>query len=296
VAKTIRAATDARQEPLWKAYVALAIGIVCIAWSAIFVKLAAVPGPVSAFYRVLFAALAMILWWCWKCPALPAKREALMAMLGGVFFALDLVLWNVALLITSATTATLLANNAPIWVGLGTLLIFRDRLPRHFWIGMIVALGGTAFILSSDLLQEFSIGYGDLLAIGASVFYAAYLLTTQHVRASLDTMRCMSLSVVTSSILLLILCLVSNLPLTGYRLQAWAALLGLGLIAQLGGWLAVNYALGQIRAAVTSVSLLGQPILTALFSMPLLDEHLSLPHIIGGILVLTGIYLVHRRM
>jgi hypothetical protein len=40
------------------AYLALALGVFCIGTSAIFVKIAAVPGTVSAFYRVFFAGSA----------------------------------------------------------------------------------------------------------------------------------------------------------------------------------------------------------------------------------------------
>src|SRR5438045_4139296 len=42
-----------------RAYAALALGVGCIAFSAIFTKWSSVPGPVSAFYRVLIAAIAL---------------------------------------------------------------------------------------------------------------------------------------------------------------------------------------------------------------------------------------------
>ena len=66
-------------------------------------------------------------------------------------------------------------------------------------------------------------------------------------------------------------------------------------MSHLGGYLAINYALGHLRATSVSVSLLGQPVLTALLSIPLLGELLSVQQIIGGTLVLAGIYLVNRR-
>ena len=98
----------------------LALGIVCIALSAIFVKLAVgVPGTVSAFYRVAIAAVAL---------AIPfargqtRKRRAsgahgrlgwriwALAIIAGVFFALDLGFWNTSLGFTTAANATLLGN------------------------------------------------------------------------------------------------------------------------------------------------------------------------------------------
>jgi drug/metabolite transporter (DMT)-like permease len=69
----------------------------------------------------------------------------------------------------------------------------------------------------------------------------------------------------------------------------------MGLVSHLGGYLAINYALGHMRATSVSVSLLSQPVITALLSIPLLGESLSVQQIIGGALVLGGIYLVNRR-
>jgi drug/metabolite transporter (DMT)-like permease len=83
-------------------------------------------------------------------------------------------------------------------------------------------------------------------------------------------------------------------PLWGFSINSWLALLGLALITHVIGWLAISYALGHIRASIVSVTLLGQPVLTALFSIPLLGEGLVLLQIIGGLLVLSGIYIVNR--
>jgi drug/metabolite transporter (DMT)-like permease len=89
--------------------------------------------------------------------------------------------------------------------------------------------------------------------------------------------------------------LLLGVRLTGYSHQTWLALVGLGLVSQLGGWLAISYALGHLSVAPVSVGLLGQAMVTALLSMPLLGEYLSMNQVIGGTLVLAGIYLVNRK-
>jgi drug/metabolite transporter (DMT)-like permease len=68
----------------------------------------------------------------------------------------------------------------------------------------------------------------------------------------------------------------------------------MGLFSQLGGWLAINYALGHLRAAPVSVSLLGQAVVTTLLAMPLLGEFPAPNQVLGGVLVLAGIYVVNR--
>ncbi len=284
------------QERPWRAYVALALGVMCIAWSAIWVKWANMPGPASAFYRLLIAGAVLVpLGLTVRRSTRPARRTVLLAALSGVFFALDVAVWNSSILLTSAANATLLGNDAPLFVGLGAWLLLRERLPRSFWVGMAVALLGILLVLGGDMLRHPRLGLGDALALGAGVFYAGCLLTTQQVRNKLDMRTFMAISTLSSVVVIGLVCLILGVQLTGYSSTSWLAILGLGLITHLGGWTLVNYALGHLRATVVSVSLLGQPVLTALLAIPLFSEHLSLEQIIGGVLVLGGIWWVNRR-
>ncbi len=277
-----------------RAYLALGFGILCIGLSAIFVKLAGVPGIVSGFYRVLIAALILVPLWLARGAQAPARRVVALIVLGGIFFGLDLALWNTALLMTSAAQATLLANNAPLWVGLGALILFKEKLTRIYWLGLLLALAGMVLVARPAAGSGFSLDAGSLMAIAASMLYAAYLLTTQRVRSTTTTVTFMTLSVVSSSVLLFGLGVAANAPFTGYPLSSWLALLGLGLISQVGGWLSINYALGHLPATQVSVSLLGQVLVTTLIAIPLFGE-IPLPiQIVGGALVLAGIYLVQR--
>ena len=72
------------------------------------------------------------------------------------------------------------------------------------------------------------------------------------------------------------------------------ALVGLGPVSQLGGWLGINYALGHLHAAPVSVWLLGQVVVTALAAMPLLGEYLNVNQLVGGVLILLGMIFVTR--
>jgi drug/metabolite transporter (DMT)-like permease len=277
------------------AYLALLIGVFCIGFSAIFVKFADLPGPVSAFYRVLIAAAVMLPWRIAQRNALPKTDLLRLIALGGIFFALDLWLWNTSILLTTAAKATLLANNAPLWIGLGSLIIFREKLPVGFYLGLMIAMVGMAIIVGVDAWRAFHFNAGDLLAISASLFYAAYLLTTQKARTFVDTLTFNSVYMTAAALILLPINVLGGYSLIGFSTQSWLALLGLGLISQLGGWLAINYALGHLRAAHVSVSLLGQAVVTALLGIPLLGEGLTWNQVIGGVLVLSGIYLVNLR-
>ncbi|MBM3307587.1 MAG: EamA family transporter [Candidatus Eisenbacteria bacterium] len=93
---------------------------------------------------------------------------------------------------------------------------------------------------------------------------------------------------------LLLVCLVTRTPLSGYSPTTYLLFLALAVLVQVAGWMSVSYVLGHLPAAVVSPTLLGQPIVTALLAVPLLGETFSARHLAGGAAVLAGILLVHR--
>ena len=283
----------------WLAYAALATAIAGMSWSALFVRWAGVPASASAFYRVLIAAGVLIPWRAIRgATRTPDRRAIVMALAGGVFFAFDLVLFNAAVLRTSAATAVLLGNNAPIFVGLGTWLFLGKRPRAAFWTGLALALSGCAFIVFSDVSGRGTNlpgnATGDLLALSAAVFWAAYMLTTERVRTAMDTLTFNSVAITASVLTLLAVCLVLGVPLWGYSAKTWMALIALGLVSQVASYYALVYALGHLPATVTSVAVIGQVPLAALLAAALLGEPLSGAQMAGGVAVLAGIYVVSR--
>lgn len=284
-----------KQSHFWSKYFLLFIGILCIAWSAIFVKLADIGGLPSAFYRMLIASIAILPIWMWRRKPITDKKSAGIAVLCGVFFACDIGMWNTSIILSKASIATILGNLAPIWVGLGALFLMHDKPKPIFWAGTAISLFGTAVIIGLSKVSEISFTKGQFLAIAASMFYGAYLLTVRKGRSNLDTISFTAISMLTSTVVLFLFCLLNRSSFHVPTTQAWLFLAGLGLISQLGGWITINYALAYIKPTVASVSLLGQSVLTALFSIPVLHEYMSFTEICGGIVVLTGIYLVNRK-
>jgi drug/metabolite transporter (DMT)-like permease len=290
-----------------RAYGALVLAVGGVTWSAIFVRWAGTPGPVSAFYRILIAAAVLIPWRLAVTPKprhvseaaaasrIDPKRARWIALAGGVFFALDLALWNTAVMTTQAAVASLLGNLTPVFVGLLSWIVLARRPARSFWIGVVLSLIGCVLLVSAHLDASVGAGtvIGDIIAIVASMFFAAYLLTTERVRVAMDTLTFNTLAIVGSLVTLSVICIVLRFPLTGYPSRTWLALAGLGLISQLGAYYALVYALGHLPATVTSVSLLAQVPGTAILAMLLLGEPLSAAQIAGTVIVLVGIYIVN---
>ena len=277
-------------------YVALAGGVLCISFTAIFTKWAGVPGPVAAAWRMLVATVVLAIPFARESRRWTGKERAGLkwGIMGGLWFAINLALLNSALLLTSAATATLLDNTAPIWVGLGALFLFKERLRGRYWIGLALALSGAAVVTGFNPAAGIRLQPGDALAFTGALFYAGYLLNTQRARRNLSGLSYAWIIAATAAAALFMISLAMRLPLTGYGLRSYSSLLAVGLLSQAGGWLLISYALGYLPASAAVIVLLAQPVVTGLLAVPLLGEVLTMQQGIGGALALTGIYLCLR--
>jgi len=287
------------------AYLALLAAVAGVAWSAILVRWAGVPGVTSAFYRVLVAGAVLVPWRLARGSTKKGDSHLFsqikgtagaIAVLGGVFFALDIALWNTAVMYTGAAVASILGNNTPIFVGILSWLVFRRRPHAAFWAGLSLSLSGCLAIMFGPVSAASTpvTLSGNLLAVGGSLFFALYLITTERVRQSMDTLTFNTLAIAGSIVTLLLACLLLRMPLAGFPPRAWVAMIALGLVSQLAAYCALVYALGHLPATLTSVGLLGQVPTTALLAWLLLGEQLSALQIAGGAIVLVGIFVVNR--
>jgi drug/metabolite transporter (DMT)-like permease len=280
------------------AYLALAGGIFCIGCGPIFVKLAGTPGDVTAFYRLLIASLALTfpMMLNWRRGNVRLPRAALgVGVAGGVAFAINMTMWSTALTMTTAANVTLLDNTAPLWVGLGAWLIFREKLQPSFWLGLTVAMIGATLIVGLDAFRGFEVNPGDLIALAAGIVYAVYLLITQRAREDIDNLTYLWLFTTSGLIVVALYTAVLGNFFVALPLKSYLALLGLGLVSQLGGWLLINHAMGQLRASLISVTLLGQPITATVLAVPILGEVPDIWIVVGGLITLAGIYMVLRQ-
>ena len=277
-----------------KAYLFLLLGVFCIGWSAILVKLAHAPALTSGFYRYFFCFLGLLPIWLYKKIKIPDAKTLLWIFFSGLLFVLDMSLWNLSIIRTSASVSTLLVSSVSIFVGLGSLIFFKQRLSKIYWIGLSVAMTGIFLVAGKDFVQNANVGIGHLMAIGAAIFYAGYLLTTQQVREKIDTVNFMGWSLLSCLFFSYLICWQQDLQMLRFDNQTWLSFVISGLICHLIGWLSINYALGIIPAAIVSPTLLIQPVLTFVFSFFLLNETLRTEQIFGGLIVIFGIYLVNR--
>ncbi len=271
--------------------------------SAILVRWANAPAAVNGFYRMTSAAIIMLIPLLVQIKRRPSSqtsqtiipsRTMWLAALAGMFFSFNLTAWNTGAMISSAANVMLLGNTSVLWVPLATWLVFKRALRPMFWGGLMLAVIGALVILGQDVLTHPAVGVGDLFALLASLMYTVYLMTMERVRAKLPTLIAWWLATVASAITLLALTFILQQPLFGYSLTTYMIFVATALIVQIGGFLSLNYALGHVPAPLVSTSLLVQPVITGFLAIPLLGQSISVLQIVGGAIVLVGIWIVHR--
>lgn len=277
-------------------YLALGSGILALSLSAMFVRWADAPGPVTGFYRLSLSTLILTPFFVQKMASSPPlnRKAILFPLLGGLFTALDFSLWNTSIAYTTAANATLLGNTAPLWVALGAWLLFRERLRRDFWLGLVLALGGAGLLMGSDFLLHPTLGVGDVMAASAGLFYGGYMLATQRSREHFDPLRHIWIVGLGATFGILVVNLLLGNPLFGYSLQTWFVFLATALVSQIIGYVMISYALGHLPASVVAPTMIGQPIVTTILAIPLLNEIPTLIQLLGGLIALAGIYLVNQ--
>jgi drug/metabolite transporter (DMT)-like permease len=279
------------------ALIALLVGGIAIGGSPIFVRLSEVGPMATAFWRVSLALLPFLLIsrvTRQRDETPSGLRDYFFLLLPGVFLAVDLAAWHLSLHMTSVANATLLANLAPVFVTLGSWLIFRTRITPIFLTGLALALAGVIVLKGGPAAIGGGQLAGDATAIVAAIFYAGYMLSLGHVRSRFSTLRIMVWTTFSAAVCMLPLAFFfegSMIPLT---LFGWAMVLGLAFISHVGGQGLVTYALAYLPTAFSSLTLLLQPVVAAILAWILLGEPVGAMQAVGGLIVLSGI-LVARR-
>jgi len=277
-------------------HIALAAGILSLSLSAMFVRWANAPGPITGFYRLFFSTLILTPFFIQRQSREDSMPRSVLIfpILAGIFTAGDFTFWNSSLAFTTAANATLLGNTAPLWVALGAWLIFREKITNVFWLGLLFALTGALLIMGGDFLLHPRLGIGDLMACTAAIFYASYMLSTQRGRRYIDPLRYTWLVGVSATIATAIINLLLRNSFFGYDTRTWLVFLATAIVSQTIGYISISYALGHLPARIVSPTLIGQPIMTTILAIPLLGEIPNWLQVVGGIVALAGIYIVNQ--
>ncbi len=280
--------------PPFTPYFALISGVLAVSTGAIFARLADAPALVIAAYRLGIAALILA-----PIAFLKARGELSrlsagdlkLAILSGFFLALHFGTWISSLDYTSVANSVVLVNTNPLWVGLFTPLIAKERVRRATVLSIVISVIGGVIIGYGDFATGGRALLGDALALAGSICAAIYLLLGRNLRRRLSLLPYIFVCYGSAAVILWIIVLSLGLPICGFNTTTLAAFWGMALISQLIGHSSYNWALKWFSAGLIAVSLLGEPIGATILAYIIFDEGLTAYKIMGGIFILTAIYI-----
>ncbi|MEO0786741.1 MAG: DMT family transporter [Pseudomonadota bacterium] len=279
----------------WIGPVSVLCGGICIGFAPIGLRLGLdTLGPQAiAMWRYIFAlpilltALVLIQR---RGPAKPVPA----VILAGVCFALDIALWHWALERTTVANATFIVNLGNICVGFLAWMVLRER-PTLLWgVAVLIAMTGAGLLSQGGPADGKADLYGDLLAVGAAILVAGYVLFSKVARGTLSALDAIFWLTLTEVVVAFLLVVLSGERIWPETAAGFQAPLFLALVVQVGGQGLIIFGLGRTPAAIAGVLVLVQPVTAAAISWQLFDEPLNGLQGFGGLLILTGVYLAQR--
>ena len=279
-------------------YLSLGIGLIVLSWGALLIRWADAPGLVTSFYRNSIAALVLVipcLWLLSNNNLSLGSSNTRLAIWAGVFYGIDVGLHAVGVNLIGATIPTVLANTAPIWVGLGAMLFFREQLGLGFWLGLTLAMLGAVMLANVDQLYDLAQSKGSFYGLLAGVFYAAFVLVSQKARDNMNPFSFLCIAFASAGCTTGLIAIVFQQPISGYSMLTYMIFIVYGAVIQVGGWLCVTYALGRLSASTVAPILLMQAVITGVLAHIFLGEQLNYVQYLGGAAVLCGVFVVLRE-
>lgn len=279
------------------AFAALVLGAVAMGASPLFVRLADVGPYASAFWRCALALPFLALWAAWEKGGLAASFRGVdrAVVLSGAFFAGDLFFWHLSILATTVANATFFATTSPIWVALGAWLLLGEKIGARTIGGLALCmLGGGALIGQSWGFAPHRL-IGDLYGLITAIFFGSYLLTIRSARAKLGAGQLAFISTAITSVILFIIAAILEPRLVPQSINGALVLLALALVSQVGGQGLLAVALGTLPATFSSLVIFLEAIAAAALAWAVLGEALGALQMLGGILILAGIYVARPR-
>nr|WP_279220962.1 DMT family transporter [Desulfofundulus salinum] len=289
--------TTGLERPFVNPYLAILMGVVGAAFSSIFTKLAMAPPLVIAFYRLGFTVLMI-------APiALTRGREELRSMgrrdimlacLSGVLLALHFTAWITSLEYTSIASSTVLVTMQPLFVVLGGYLIFKEKIARTGLVGASLALTGSIIVGVGDFQIGGQAFWGDILAFAGAIFIAGYVLIGRGLRHRLSLFPYIFVVYGASTVTLFLGALLTGLSFFPYPPFTWLWFFLLALVPTIFGHTIFNWALRYVKAAVVSVSILGEPVGATILAYIIFHQVPSPLQLVGGAIIITGLAIFIR--
>lgn len=284
-----------------RAYTMLALGLLAVSLSSIFIRMAqgeGVPSLVIAAGRLTIAALILTPFALRRYQRHLRglrRRDLLLVGVAGIFLGLHFIFWVTSLEHTSVLISVVLVTTSPLWSAGLEAVFLRAPITRLVLGGILLAIVGAVVISLPGADANIALGSSPLLgsglALAGALAVSVYLVIGRSVRARLPLLPYIWLVYSVAAITALAAVFVTRAPLTGHSPTSYALLLALALIPQLIGHTAFNYVLKYLSATYVGISTQLEPVLSAALALLLFQEMPRPLQLLGSAIVMAGVVL-----
>jgi drug/metabolite transporter (DMT)-like permease len=273
---------------------AVAVGVLAVSAAAIFIRLAEAPAVAIAFWRCALGAAILLPLAIVRRDKFPRGRTLYVGIASGVALGAHFGFWISSLDYTSVAASVVLVSTQPVFVAILAYMLFGERTSPLSFAGILVALAGTTVIAGDGSVGSAAI-LGNALALVGAVTVAVYVLIGRSSRTGGVGVLPYSIVVYSAAALTLLpVTLLLGAQLWGYSGETWFWLWAITLGPQIMGHTVFNWALRYVEASIVSGTILAEPVISALLAWLILSEKPGLPTILGGIVVLVGLFMLLR--
>jgi drug/metabolite transporter (DMT)-like permease len=198
----------------------------------------------------------------------------------------------------SAGLGAIIAAIFPLWLVIIGLFRASAKLPVKAILGLMLGFCGICVIFYEHLADFFKIDFrlGIFLSLASTLSWAFGTLYTKEQAERFNPYFSLGLQMIISSLLLYATAegFGMTVPFSVVPWESWIAIAYLVIFGSVISFIAYLYALQHLPMGMVSVYAYINPIVAVLFSALLFDERLSIFIAVGGILTLTGVYLVNE--
>ncbi|UCE38166.1 MAG: DMT family transporter [Thermoplasmata archaeon] len=275
---------------------AIITAVVAVSFSAIFIRWSDAHPLVIATYRMGITTLILlpaVLLFNFDDIKKIEKEDFIFMVAIGMILALHFGTWITSLKETSVASSVILVTSHPLFVAIVSHYVFREKLKTVGYLGIGVAFCGIIILAVGDLGLGGSNFRGDILALIGSIAAGTYILGGRKARRTVPLLPYVFIVYGICTLFLLVTCLFISAPLHPLPAKEYSLFILMALVPTILGHTLYNYALKHVKAQIVSVSLLGEPIGSSILALVLLSEVPPQFTIIGGALILPGIYLAY---
>jgi drug/metabolite transporter (DMT)-like permease len=236
-----------------------------------------------------------------RLPLPAGPTQWLLLLLSGIAsFAVWPMFLSLGLGSTSANHAALIMAMLPVCTGLIAALFERRRPAPAWWAGVALAVAGTAFLIYSRDGGPSEVGAtlaGDLIVLAGVWICALGYVAGGRLSFAIGTWSTTfwGLAAATTITVPVFLLLLDRTEWAAVSGPGWAAIAYLTICSSLVGYALWFWSLGRGGIARIGSFQFAQPVLTVLFAIPLLGEHLTWQIAVSAVIILAGVAIAQRR-